>query len=169
MREIAAGVGLRSSGTVLYHLKKLEEDGSITMTGAQSRSVHLTQTKQGVPLVGQVAAGVPILAEENIEGYVPLTDERYENCFALRVKGSSMIGAGILSGDQVIVRRQNTARNGDIVVAMIDGEATVKYWRQMMERGEMKIWLMPDNHAFSPIDGTNAQILGKVISVLREY
>ena len=169
MREIAAGVGLSSPATVYYHLKKLEETGAISLAGAKSRTVRLTHEADGIPVVGRVAAGTPILAEQNIESYLPWRGVRRtvksDELFALTVQGDSMIGAGILPGDKVVVRQQVSAQNGDIVVAMLENEATVKYFRQ----DGQKIWLMPDNPNYPPIDGANAVVLGKVVGVLREY
>ena len=116
--------------------------------------------------MGNVAAGSPILAEECIEDYLTFdTGGRSEEYFALRVRGESMINAGILPGDLVVVRRQQTANSGEIVVALIEDEATVK--RLSLRNGQ--IWLMPENDAYSPIDGSNAQILGKVAAVVRRY
>ena len=109
-----------------------------------------------------VTAGQPILAVENLEGYLPWDDD---GCFALRVRGDSMIEAGILDGDKVVVRPQPTAEHGEIVVAMIGEEATVK--RLHRQKGE--IWLMPENPNYAPIDGSEAQIIGKVRAVIREY
>ena len=110
-----------------------------------------------------VTAGVPILAVENIEGYIPWDGER--GCYALRVRGDSMINAGILDGDKVVVRPQQTADNGEIVVALLDDSATVKRFRKV----GATVWLMPENPAYDPIDGTEAQILGKVKAVIRIY
>lgn len=169
MREIAAGVGLSSPATVYYHLKKLEEAGALSLGDAKSRAIRLTHEKDGIPVIGRVAAGTPILAEQNIEGYLPWQGNRRaaeaDDLFALTVQGDSMIGAGILSGDKVVVRQQASAQNGDIVVAMLENEATVKHFRQ----DGQGVWLLPDNPNYSPIDGTNAVILGKVVGVLREY
>ena len=116
-----------------------------------------------IPVVGVVTAGVPILAVENIEGYLPWDGD--ESCFALRVRGDSMINAGILSGDKVVVRPQKTAENGQIVVALLDDSATVKRFHR--EKG--KVWLLPENPAYEPIDGTDCSILGLVKAVVREY
>ena len=116
-----------------------------------------------IPVVGVVTAGVPILAVENIERYIPW--EGPTGCFALRVRGDSMIGAGILSGDTVIIRPQETAENGQIVVALLDDSATVKRLR----RDETGVWLLPENPAYAPIDGREAAILGVVVALQREY
>ena len=116
-----------------------------------------------MPLIGVVTAGQPILAVENIEGYLPWDGDK--DCFALRVRGDSMIEAGIFDGDKLIVRPQSTAENGEIVVALLGEEATVK--RLKRQNGE--VWLMPENPAYEPIDGRYAQILGKVRAVIREF
>ena len=116
-----------------------------------------------IPIVGIVTAGLPILAVENIDGYLPWEGE--EDCFALRVRGESMIGAGIFDGDLVVIRPQNVASNGDIVLALLDDEATIKRFY----RNEGEVWLLPENDAFSPIDGRYARILGKVKALMREY
>ena len=122
IREIMSGVGLRSTASVQYHINALQDMGELTAGGGKNRSISLT-APSGIPLVGVVTAGHPILAVENLEGYLPWEDE---GCFALRVRGDSMIEAGILSGDKVVVRPQPTAEHGEIVVAMIEDEATVK-------------------------------------------
>ena len=116
-----------------------------------------------IPVVGVVTAGLPILAVENIEGYLPWDGEA--GCFALRVRGDSMIGAGILDGDRVVVRAQPTADNGEIVVALLGDSATVKRFR----KDGKQIWLLPENPAYDPIDGNQAQIIGKVKAVIRTY
>ena len=162
VREIMEGVGLHSTASVHYHLEALRDSGKISMKGNQNRTISLNQHK-GIPIIGVVTAGQPILATENIEGYLPVED--HGGCFALRVRGDSMIGAGILSGDKVIVRPQPTAENGEIVVALLGDEATVK--RLSLQNGE--VWLLPENPAYEPIDGSQCQILGRVCSVYREY
>ncbi len=162
IREIMEAVGLHSTASVHYHLKELSQSGEINIDGGKNRAISLAQN-HGVPIVGVVTAGQPILAVENIEGYLPWDGDR--ECFALRVRGDSMIDAGIFDGDKVIVRPQQTADHGQIVVAMIGDEATVK--RLYRKNGE--IWLMPENAAYEPIDGTNAQILGRVRAVIREF
>ena len=161
VREIMEAVGLRSTASIHYHLAALQECGEIQMDGRKNRAITLKQ-QTGVPVVGLVTAGQPILAVENIEGYLPWEDD---GCFALRVRGDSMIEAGILSGDAVVVRPQPTADHGQIVVALLGEEATVK--RLHRQNGE--IWLMPENPNYEPIDGTDAQILGVVRAVIREY
>ena len=165
VREIGAAVGLRSTASVSYHLSQLQEKGLLQAPGAKGRKrAIVTASRPGrIPVVGVVTAGVPILAVENQEGSISWDGD--PNCFALRVRGDSMINAGILSGDKVVIRPQQTAEDGQIVVAMIDDEATVK----RLKRQNGQIWLMPENDAYSPIDGTNAQILGLVKAVIREY
>lgn len=164
VREIGAAVGLRSTASVSYHLQVLQEKGLLQSPGAKGRKRALvTGARPGqIPIVGVVTAGVPILAVENQEGTMPWNDP---GCFALRVRGDSMINAGILSGDKVVVRPQPSADDGQIVVARIEDEATVKRLR----RRNGQIWLMPENDNYSPIDGTNAEIIGIVKAVVREY
>lgn len=182
VREICAAVGLGSTATVHYHLRALKEQGLIVMEAGKKRAISLPRQDGGeapspavtllepvgretgrVPLVGTVAAGQPILAVENVEGYLPW--EGGEDWFALRVKGESMKNAGILPGDKVIVRPQPTAENGEIVVALLDDEATVK----RLSRRDGHILLLPENEAFDPIDGDGAAILGIVKGVVRSY
>ena len=129
-----AGVGLRSTASVHYHLSELSRSGAIEMDGGKNRAISLgaEAAPQGVPLVGVVTAGQPILAVENIEGYVPWEAEA--GCFALRVRGDSMIEAGIFDGDKVVVRPQQTAENGEIVVALLGDSATVKRLRRAAAR-----------------------------------
>lgn len=169
VREIGEAVGLKSPSTVHFHLKHLEEAGVIAKGAGKGRAITLTEPPvpaDRVPIVGNVAAGSPILAEECIEDYLTFdTGGRGEEFFALRVRGESMLNAGILPGDLVVVRRQQVANNGEIVVAMIEDEATVK----RLSRQSGHIWLLPENDAYSPIDGTYAQILGKVVAVVRRY
>jgi len=170
VREIGEAVGLKSPSTVHFHLKHLEEAGVIEKGAGKGRAITLTEpTAAGedkVPIVGNVAAGSPILAEECIEDYLTFdTGGSSGEFFALWVRGESMLNAGILPGDLVVVRRQPTANNGEIVVAMIEDEATVK----RLSRKNGHIWLMPENDAYSPIDGTYAQILGRVAAVVRRY
>lgn len=169
VREIGEAVGLKSPSTVHFHLKHLEEAGVIEKGAGKGRAITLTAPpvpEDKVPIVGNVAAGSPILAEECIEDYLTFdTGGRSGEYFALRVRGESMLNAGILPGDLVVVRRQETANNGEIVVAMIDDEATVK----RLSRKNGHTWLLPENDVYSPIDGTYAQILGKVAAVVRRY
>ena len=169
VREIGEAVGLKSSSTVHFHLRHLEEAGYIEKNAGKGRAISLKARpapRDQVPIVGDVAAGSPILAQECIEDYLTFdTGGRGDEYFALRVRGESMLNAGILPGDLVVVRRQQTASNGEIVVAMIEDEATVK--RFFREKGQ--VWLLPENDAYTPIDGTHAQILGKVTAVVRQY
>ena len=164
VREIGAAVGLRSTASVSYHLQALQEKGLIQAPGAKGRKRALVAgARPGqIPVIGVVTAGLPILAVENQEGTIPWSEA---GCFALRVRGDSMINAGILEGDKVIVRPQSSADNGQIVVARIEDEATVK--RLLRRNGQ--VWLMPENDNYSPIDGTHAEIIGVVRGVVREY
>ena len=164
VREIGEAVGLRSTASVSYHLQALQEKGLLQAPGAKGRKRALvTGARPGqIPVVGVVTAGMPILAVENQEGTLPWNDP---GCFALRVRGDSMRNAGILPGDKVVVRPQSTADDGQIVVARLEDEATVKRLRR--RNGE--IWLLPENDAYAPIDGTHAEIIGVVKAVVREY
>lgn len=165
VREIGAAVGLSSTASVSYHLQKLQADGLLRSPGGKGskRSLVSANRPGQIPVVGVVTAGQPILAVENQEG--TMAWEGDPSCFALRVRGDSMIGAGILDGDKVVVRPQQTAHDGQIVVARIGEEATVKrLWRR---NGE--VWLMPENEAYDPIDGREAEVLGIVKAVVREY
>ena len=178
VREIGEAVGLRSPSTVHFHLKKLADAGAIELGAGKGRAITLThpaapaaapmpEAPAGrVPIVGNVAAGSPILAQECIEDYLTFDAGHPGDVhFALRVRGESMLNAGILPGDLVVVRQQQTCNQGEIVVAMIDDEATVKRF----SRKNGHVWLLPENDAYSPIDGTYAQILGKVVAVVRQY
>ena len=166
---MAPAVGLKSPSTVHFHLKHLEEAGVIAKGAGKGRAISLTEAplpKNQVPILGNVAAGSPILAEECIEDYLSFdTGGREGEHFALRVRGESMIDAGILPGDLVVVHSQPTARHGEIVVALLEDEATVK--RLSLRNGQ--VWLLPENERYSPIDGTHAKILGKVTAVVRHY
>ncbi|MBE6933484.1 MAG: transcriptional repressor LexA [Ruminococcaceae bacterium] len=165
VREIGAAVGLRSTASVSYHIQALQDKGMLHAPGAKGRKRALsTGIRQGqIPIVGVVTAGMPILAVENQEG--TMAWEGDPHCFALRVRGDSMINAGILGGDKVVVRPQETANDGQIVVARIGDEATVKRLRR--RNGE--IWLMPENDQYEPIDGSEAELIGVVKAVVREY
>lgn len=165
VREIGAAVGLRSTASVSYHLQQLQEKGYLqSPDGKGKKRALVSSVRPGqIPVVGVVTAGLPILAVENREGTMAWDGD--PNCFALRVRGESMIGAGILDGDKVIIRPQQTAEDGQIVVARIGDEATVK--RLSRKNGE--IWLLPENPAFDPIDGKEAEIIGVVKGVFREY
>ena len=165
VREIGAAVGLRSTASVSYHIQALQDKGLLLSPGAKGRKRSIvTNIRPGqIPVVGVVTAGVPILAVENQEGTMAWDGD--PDCFALRVRGDSMINAGILSGDKVVVRPQQTAYEGQIVVARIEDEATVK--RLSLKNGQ--VWLLPENPDYAPIDGTNAEIIGIVKAVFREY
>lgn len=178
VREIGEEVGLKSPSTVHFHLKGLEEKGlitkaegktrAITVSGPRGRPVAEEQEAHSnrVPIVGNVAAGSPILAQECIEDYLTFdTDGLSGEHFALRVRGESMLHAGILPDDMVVVHRQQDARNGEIVVALFEDEATVK----TLLRKDGHTWLMPENPDYQPIDGDQAELLGKVVAVVRKY
>jgi repressor LexA len=193
MREIGTAVGLTSSSSVAHQLKTLEEKGFLkrdpnrpralevflpevmaarrSMSSAEETSYDETDIGNSappatyVPMVGRIAAGGPILAEERIEEVFPLPKSLVGDgtLFMLEVSGDSMIDAAICNGDYVVIRQEQTASNGDIVAALIDGEATVKTF----QRKDGHVWLLPHNAAYDPIDGTHATILGKVTAVLR--
>ena len=164
VREIGAAVGLRSTASVSYHLQQLQEKGYLQSPGAKGRkrAIVTSQRPGQIPVVGVVTAGIPILALENQEGTIAWEGD--PKCFALRVQGDSMVNAAILDGDMVVVRPQANADDGQIVVARIGDEATVKRLRR--RNGE--IWLMPENEAYAPIDGTEAEIIGIVKAVIRQ-
>jgi len=188
MREIGEAVGLTSTSSVSYQLSTLQSKGYLRRDAGRPRTVEVrlpghpavrpepeidddtpmdiaSQEAAYVPLVGRIAAGGPILAEESIEDIFPLPRQIVGegNLFLLRVVGDSMINAAIADGDWVVVRQQPVAENGDIVAAMLDGEATVKTFKRSADH----IWLMPHNPAYTPIPGDEAEILGKVVAVLR--
>ena len=165
IREIGAAVGLSSTASVNYHLQQLQEKGLLLSPGSKGRkrAIVTAQRAGQIPVVGVVTAGVPILAVENREGTMAWDGD--PSCFALRVRGDSMINAGIFSGDKVVVRPQQTADDGQIVVARIGDEATVK--RLSRKNGE--VWLLPENDAYAPINGAEAELIGLVKAVVREY
>lgn len=164
VREIGAAVGLSSTASVSYHLQQLEDKGLLAPSVKGRKRAVVTTSRPGqIPVVGVVTAGLPILAVENREG--TMAWEGDPSCFALRVRGDSMINAGILSGDLVVVRPQPSADDGQIVVARIEDEATVK----RLQRRNGQVWLMPENDAYSPIDGSEAELIGIVKAVVREY
>ena len=172
VREIAQAVDLKSPSTVHFHLKGLRQAGLITQAEGKTRAITVTDgahnRRNQVPLLGSVAAGSPILAEECIEDYLTFdTGGRVGEHFALRVRGESMLEAGILPGDVVVVHQEQQVRNGDIVVALFEDEATVKTFRR--ENGH--IWLYPENSSpeYQPIDGEGCRILGRVVAVVRRY
>lgn len=172
VREICAAADIKSTSTVHAVLRFLEDEGYISRESGLNRCIRLCGAETApqparVPLLGRVTAGLPILAVEQIEEYVPYTGGKYpaEEMFALRVCGQSMIGAGILDKDVVLVHRTPAANNGDIVVALIGDEATVKriYW----ENGHVR--LQPENDAFEPIIVDECVVLGKVVSLVRNF
>ncbi len=178
VREIGAAVGLKSPSTVHFHMKGLEEAGVIVKAEGKTRAISLPGVSMGpvaeetdpranqVPVVGNVAAGSPILAQECIEDYLTFdTGGLSGEHFALRVRGESMLNAGILPGDLVVVHRQQEVRNGEIVVALFEDEATVKTY----QRKNGQVWLLPENPEYEPIDGTYAEIIGRVVAVVRRY
>ncbi len=183
MREIGAKVGLSAISSVSHQLNQLELRGFIRRDENKNRAIevlidipddnisdipHISESDVvSVPLIGRIAAGVPITAEENVEDRFALprqiAGKGSSDLFMLEVHGDSMIDAAICEGDWIVVRAQNTAANGEIVVALLDGEATVKVFK----RTDGQTWLLPRNSAYDPIDGTHAIIQGKVISVIR--
>ncbi len=186
IREIGDAVGLTSTSSVAHQLRTLERKGylrrdpnrprAVDVRGADDAAVPPTVTEVAgsdalpeptfVPVLGRIAAGGPILAEEAVEDVFPLPRELVGEgtLFLLKVVGDSMVEAAICDGDWVVVRQQNVADNGDIVAAMIDGEATVKTFK----RAGGQVWLMPHNPAFDPIPGNDATVLGKVVTVIRK-
>jgi repressor LexA len=177
MREIGDAAGLNSPASVKYQLDILEEKGFIRRDENRGRAMEVvlpdhmtgesasTDKTRFIPLVGSIAAGVPITADQQVEETLPLPESLVGkgDLFMLKVKGESMIDAAICDGDYVVIRQQKDANNGEIVAAMIDGEATVKTF----SRKGGHIWLLPANDDFAPIDGDNCEILGKVTAVLR--
>ena len=177
MREIGEAAGLNSPASVKYQLDILEEKGFIRRDAERGRAMEVilpdSMTGEGahtdktrfIPLVGSIAAGVPITADQQVEETFPLPESLVGkgDLFMLKVKGESMIDAAICDGDYVVIRQQKDATNGDIVAAMIDGEATVKTF----SRKGGHIWLLPANDDFAPIDGDHCEVLGIVTAVLR--
>jgi len=169
VREICAGVGIRSTATVHSYLKELAEMGYLTKDDRKTRALSVgSESFKRVPLLGKVTAGVPITAVENVEGYVPFeAPTSHENYFALNVSGDSMINAGIFDGDVIIVHCQPAAESGDIVVALLGDEATVK--RLKLDESAKTVTLMPENPAYDPIPANDCVILGKVCALIRRY
>ncbi len=174
VREICTAAGIKSTSTVHAYLKTLEEEGYISRQSGLNRAIRVNHTdgapaappQNRVPLIGHVTAGMPILAVEEVEDYVPYSGSYdVRELFALRVRGTSMINAGILDGDVVIVHRTPIAENGDIVVALIGDEATVK--RFFKENGHFR--LQPENPDFEPIIVPDVAVLGKVVSLVRYF
>ena len=176
VREMMTKLGVASTATIQYYLKKLEDRKIIRKSSSKNRTVELLTRNNAkmsgvvnIPLVGKVAAGTPILAVENIEESYPLPENLFssksDDMFILKVSGDSMINAGILNGDKIVVVRQNFAKNGDIVVALVDDSATVK--RFYKEKNQIR--LQPENDFMSPIYVKNCEILGRVIGLLRKF
>jgi repressor LexA len=172
VRDICNGVGIKSTSTIHSHLKRLQDAGRIEYSAGKRRAINIPDNEQSkvkqMPLIGQVTAGVPILAHENIERTLPFPADYFsdhDEIFALKVRGDSMINAAILDGDIVIVKKQNTANNGDIIVALVEDEATVK----TLVNKDGRIYLMPQNEAYSPIpfDRSDCKVLGKVCGIFR--
>jgi repressor LexA len=176
MREIGLAAGLSSTASVTYQLQILEEKGWIRRDAARGRAIEITLPGQDgeaapqdktrlIPLVGKIAAGNPILAEQEVEEVLPLPESIVGkgDLFLLQVKGDSMIDLAICDGDFVVIRSQKDAQKGEIVAAMIDGEATVKTW----SKKDGHFWLLPANDDYTPIPADDAVILGKVTAVLR--
>lgn len=174
VREICLAVGLRSPSTVHSHLTKLEEKGYIRRDPSKPRAIEILDEKTKwiadsvtlVPLLGRVTAGVPILAAEQIESYFPLPSQltRHKEVYMLNVVGESMINVGILDGDRIIVKQQESAQNGDIVVALLGDEVTVK--RFFKEKNYVR--LQPENDTMEPICSRDVKVIGKVIGLYRE-
>ena len=168
VREICANCGIKSTATAYQYINKLNEQGLIKKAGNKKRAVSLKKSvgqSVSVPLVGTVAAGQPIFADENYEGYYSLPTEFFgsDDMFMLTVKGDSMIKIGMLDGDKIIVKKQNTADNGDIVVALVDDSATVKRFY----RRDRKIILHPENDSMSDFVFDDVSVLGKVVGLMR--
>lgn len=171
VREICIAVGLRSTSSVHAHLTQLEKKGLLRRDSTKPRAMEVLDNPNGrgrsIPLVGRVTAGLPILAVENIEDYLVMPQHLIgrEDMFALRVQGESMIEAGIQDGDIIVLRQQDYAENGDIVVALIDEEATVK--RIFYE--ENRVRLQPENHTMQPIYADSVRVLGKLTALFRQF
>ena len=169
VREICEHTGLKSTSTVHLHLKSLEEKGLIERDKGLNRSIRIAGEEKvnQIPIMGRVTAGLPVLAVEDIEGYVPVTEnlKRGRELFALRIDGESMINAGILNGDSVLVKQQSDAKNGDMVVAMVEDSATVKTFYR--ENGHIR--LQPENYTMDPIIVDDCTIIGKVFGVFRFF
>ncbi|MBE5770968.1 MAG: transcriptional repressor LexA [Clostridia bacterium] len=171
VREIGQAVDLKSTSTVHGHLNRLEKKGLLHREAMKPRTIDVTRNDKPqmvkLPILGKVAAGVPILAEENADGYEMLPDSIVGNGdhYILEIRGESMITAGIMNGDFVVVKRQPTAQNGDIIIAMIDDEATCKRYFKEPDR----IRLQPENPRMHPMYVRSVEILGKVVAVYRKY
>lgn len=175
VRELCEATGFKSTSTVAYHLKALEERGLIEREEGLNRCIRLKHDRPAVkvPLLGRVTAGQPILAVQDIESYIPVPQEisKSRELFALRVVGESMLNAGIYDGDIIVVNRTPTAENGDIVVAMVEdeasGEASATVKRFYKEKGHYR--LQPENDSYDPIIVDEVVLLGKVVTLIRNY
>jgi repressor LexA len=170
IREIAAGVGLKSTSTVAYYLRDLEAQGELIRQPERSRGLRVARDAvegPAVPLVGRVAAGLPLLATEQIEDYIRLPAQWFTGRvdFALRVTGDSMVGAGILDGDIALIKQQPTADDGDIVVALLGDEATLKRLRRLPDHVE----LLAENPRYAPIRTDTVEILGRLVGLVRVF
>lgn len=169
VREMCAGLNISSTATIVYHLRKLEKEGKLSREKSRNRAIEVNGRSpfmQGIPVVGKVAAGTPITATENIEDTLSFSQNLFgdqDELFILNVQGESMINAGIFDGDKIVIHKQENAENGQIVVAMIDGEATVK--RFYKENGYVR--LQPENDFMKPIIVKDIQILGVMVGLVR--
>lgn len=174
VRDMCKGLNIASTATIVYHLKKLEKQGKLSREKQKNRAIEIngnkkSQLKNKIPVIGKVAAGTPILATQNIEDTLAFSDNIFGNAqdemFILNVSGDSMVNVGIYDGDKIVVLKQSSAENGEIVVAMVDDSATVK--RFFKENGHIR--LQPENDYMEPIIVEDAVILGKVVGLIRQY
>ncbi|MBR2909689.1 MAG: transcriptional repressor LexA [Clostridia bacterium] len=174
VRDMCKGLNISSTATIVYHLRKLEKQGKLSREKQKNRAIEINGSSKAelrtkIPVVGKVAAGEPILATENVEDTLAFSDNIFGNTqdemFILKVSGDSMVNIGIYDGDKIVVMKQATAENGEIVVAMVDDSATVK--RFFKEDGHIR--LQPENDYMEPIIVENAVILGKVVGLIRQY
>jgi repressor LexA len=178
VRDIAEALGYKSPNNVRQHLRLIEQKGFIKLQQGKARGIDIpaaaseeyTVDAIGVPLIGNVAAGLPITAIENVDGYVTLDKSifRGDDLFALRIKGDSMSGMGVLNGDIVVIKKKNSAEHGEVVVVIIDGDATLKRYMKLGDR----VFLHPENPAYEDIvlqPGSSIQVAGKLVGVIRKY
>jgi len=173
VRDMCKGLNISSTATIVYHLRKLESQGKLSREKQKNRAIDIAGTKKtiknSIPVIGKVAAGVPITATENVEDDFAFSDNIFgsdqDDMFILNVSGDSMINVGILNGDKIVVHKQANAENGEIVVAMVDDSATVKRFY----KEENQIRLQPENDYMEPIIVESATILGKVVGLIRNY
>ena len=173
VREMCEGLNISSTATIVYHLRKLEKQGKLSRHNKHSRAIELPGVKTNmlkteIPVIGKVAAGIPITATENIEDTLAFSDNMFgmhDDLFILNVSGDSMVNAGILDGDKIVVKKQSNAETGQIVVAMVDDEATVK--RFYKENGYFR--LQPENDYMDPIIVDEVALLGKVVGLVRKF